>query len=251
MNFDRPLDEIFGSRSKVALLRLMIRTRGERTGRDLARLVSLDAKTCHTALRELGRQGVVEYRKVGPAILYRLNEGHSIVMRLIEPLFQGEGTLLQEYAEELKARLKSPVISMILFGSVARKEQRPTSDVDLVVIVPTNGAVRKAESSTDEVALDLAGRYGSAPQVVIYGQEDFRRKARSGDRFVSEVLRTGRVVQGRPLASELPTEPVRPRGLRRTTTVIDGERPSIAGREWSANSRPAPRTPRLSWRFRA
>jgi DNA-binding IclR family transcriptional regulator len=93
MKFDRPLDEVLGARSKVALLRLLVRTRGEHTGRELARLLHLDAKTCHTSLQALARQGVIEYRKAGTAILYRLNEAHALVEELLVPLFDRESIL--------------------------------------------------------------------------------------------------------------------------------------------------------------
>ncbi len=203
MQFDRPLDNVLGARSKVALLRLLVRTRGEHTGRDLARLVDLDAKTCHTSLQALARQGVIEHRKAGTAILYSLNESHILVEDLLVPLFDRESTFLAAYAKDLRNHLKGSVVSLILFGSVVRGEERSKSDVDLVVIAANPTGALKAEEAADRAAVDLSSRYGNSPQVIVYDRESFRRKAREGDGLVSEVLRTGRVLEGKPLAEIL------------------------------------------------
>jgi predicted nucleotidyltransferase len=203
VRYDRPLGAILGARSKVSLLRLLLRTRVEKTGRELARLVGLDAKTCHTALQELARQGVVEYRRVGKALLYRLNGDHVLVQELLEPLFAKEAGLFERYARDLRRLVRGPVLSVILFGSVARREEEPTSDVDLLFVVPSREAARKVEEATDRAAVELTRRYGNPPQILVYDRDRFRRKADSGDGFVTEVLRTGRVIEGKPFSEIL------------------------------------------------
>lgn len=202
MQFGRPLDELLGTRAKVTLLRALIRTRAELTGRELARQVGLDAKTCHAALQELAEQGVVELQRVGRAIIYRLNDKHALVQILLVPLFEREGALIEAYAKDLVSLLGTPE-SLILFGSVARGEERPTSDVDLLFVTGGATAARKAAEGLDRAAVDLAARYGSVPQVLVYDRKAFQDLARKGDPFISEVLRTGRVIRGKPLSEIL------------------------------------------------
>jgi hypothetical protein len=203
MKFDRPLDEVLGARSKVALLRLLVRTRGEQTGSELARQVSLDVKTCHTALQELAEHGVIGYRRAGAAILYRLNDRHFLVKALLQPLFERESTGVAAYAKDLAARVRAPLVALILFGSVVRKEERAKSDVDLVWVVPSAPAIRPTEDKVDRAASELAVRYGNPPQVIVLDRESFRLKAQKGDSFISEVMRTGRVLKGKPFAEIL------------------------------------------------
>lgn len=203
MIFRRPLDAVLGSRPKVALLRLLARAGGEHTGRFLARQVGFDAKTCHAALEDLVRQGIVERRGAGAAYLYRLNDRHALVAKLLTPLFEGEGKLLEDYAREFRRRLRGPVVSLILFGSVARAQESASSDVDILVIVSNPAAARRVEESADRAAADLASRYGNPLQVLVMDRDGFRRRARAGEPFVSEVLRTGRVLEGKSLAEVL------------------------------------------------
>ncbi|MBI4566040.1 MAG: nucleotidyltransferase domain-containing protein [Planctomycetes bacterium] len=203
MKFVRPLNDIFGQRSKVELLRFLVRTRAEHTGRELSRFLGLDPKTCHAALQDLARQGVVEHRKIGTAIAYKLNERHVLVRRILEPVFETEDGLLEAYANDLRKRAGIPLVSMILFGSVARGEERPASDVDVVLVTPAGGAGRERQEALDRAATELAGTYGNPPQVMLFSRREFSRKAAARDSFVSEVLRTGRVLYGKPFSQLL------------------------------------------------
>jgi predicted nucleotidyltransferase/predicted transcriptional regulator len=203
LQFNLPLDGVLGARSKVSLLRHLLRTRGEFTGRSLARSVGLDAKTCHTALQDLARHGVIEYRRAGRAHLYRLNGDHVLVRDFLEPLFAAEGRVLEGYARDLRRRVAGRVLSVILFGSVATREEGPASDVDLLFVVPSREEVRPLEEAADRAAVELARRYGNPPQILVTDRDQFRRKAASGDGFVTEILRTGRVIEGKPFSELL------------------------------------------------
>jgi predicted nucleotidyltransferase len=203
MRFHCPLDDLFGQRSKVALLRLLVRTRTEQTGRELSRLVGLDGKTCHTALRHLARQGVVHSRRAGTAILYRLNDRHVLVRQVLESVFRTEAGLIEAYAGDLRKRAGIPLLSIILFGSVARGEERPGSDVDLLLVAPDREAGRRHQEALDRAMVALSTSYGNPPQVILLGRRAFSRKARSGDPFVAQVLRTGRVLYGKPFSTLL------------------------------------------------
>lgn len=203
MRFDRPLDDLFGQRSKVALLRFLVRMRVEHNGREISRFLGLDPKTCHAALQDLARQGVIQYRKTGTAILYKLNDRHVLVRQVLEPAFEKEAHFLEAYAKELRERARIPLVSVILFGSVARAQEKPKSDVDLIFVTPKGKAGADRQSALDHVASELATGYGNPPQVLLFDRREFSRKAKAGDSFVSEILRTGRVLYGRPLSELL------------------------------------------------
>lgn len=203
MKFDRPLDRILGQRSKVALLRHLVRTRAEQSGRELGRFLGLDQKTCHAALRDLAEQGLVECRAAGTARLYKLNDRHALVTGILEPAFEKETSLLADYAKELRELVKLPLVSIILFGSVARGEERAQSDVDLVLVTRTAKSIDAAEDALDRATVSLATRYGNPPQILTFAREDFRKRARAGDGLVSEILRTGRVLYGKPFSEIL------------------------------------------------
>lgn len=203
MKFDRPLDDLFGQRSKVVLLRHLVRTRGEHNGRELSRFVDLDQKTCHAALQDLARQGVIEHRRVGTAIVYRLNVRHVLVRSVLVPVFAREDRFLEDYAADLRRRVSLPLVSVILFGSVARREERPGSDVDLLFVTRDGRPPEVYQAALDRAMVDLAAQYGNPPQVIVMDRRQLRRKLKAGDPFLREVLRTGRVLYGKAFAELL------------------------------------------------
>src|SRR5207247_4530687 len=144
MRFHHVLDDVLGRRSSVRLLRFLIRAGGEHSGRDLARLVGLDHKTCHDALRELAEQGIIAARRIGTATAYSLKQDHPLVQEILRPAFENEETLIERFVREAQKISGVPVESIIIFGSVARKEEVPRSDVDILVI--TKDARSKAQA---------------------------------------------------------------------------------------------------------
>lgn len=95
--------------------------------------------------------------------------------------------------EEARQRLAAvaPGAKVILFGSRARGESRPDSDLDLLVIEPGEVPTRRAESArlrrelrSLEVPLD----------VVVISASHADRRGKVPGTVVNEALRTGRVL---------------------------------------------------------
>ncbi len=220
MRFDKPLNEILGTRSKVALLRVLLQTEGEYTGRDLARLVDVDHKACYLALNHLVDEGIVRMRRIGQASAYSLNRDHA-AMEMLKPLFEKERALFARFVQEVGETLypdagaRKAIDAIVLFGSVARGEQRKESDVDLFVLVRTKEAAVGGGLRVAEVMTRMVARYGSVPQVFVESTAEFRASVKRGDPFRGEVVRTGRVVQGKEFEELLRNDPANAKAKRR------------------------------------
>jgi len=205
MKFHHPLDDLLGQKSKVRILRHLARTRAEWNGRQIAADIGMSPWVCHQALKELCAQGVVQMRNVGNTHLYRLAEQHYLVAEVLLPLFQEEREALQRAIEELTAGLDGSISSVILYGSVARGEEEPFSDVDLLVVIPNEGnreAMRDCLVSRGEV---FASQFGNMPSHLILGADEFREKYRRQDPLIGEIVSTGRVIYGQTLSELLGT----------------------------------------------
>jgi len=199
MQFRNVLDEILGQRSKVAILRLLVRTRAELSGREVARLLKLDHKTCHAALRALADQGVVEARRLGTAVAYQVRVDHPVTQDILIPAFEKEQGLVDRYVRDAIALSGVVAESVVLFGSVARGDEEARSDVDILLLICDRKTQARTEDALDAAAGTLAARYGSVPQFIVRDCRTFRAKVLNGDPFFNEVLRTGRVMIGKPL----------------------------------------------------
>lgn len=105
------------------------------TGREIARLMG---RASHSgvliALNRLAEHGVVEREEAGRALLFTLNREH-----LAAPAIDVLAHLRSELLDRLRKEVSSWEISadhVAVFGSFARGEGGPSSDIDLFVIRP-------------------------------------------------------------------------------------------------------------------
>src|SRR5690625_4322559 len=132
MFFNEPFGGIVPG-ARGAVLATLLRTGTPLTGRQIHGLVSHDYSlwTVQEALKVLTKLGVVESETIGRAGVHTINQQHVSVgplRALLDPI-----AALRETA---RAVAGSKVSAVILFGSIARGEATPDSDVDLAVIAP-------------------------------------------------------------------------------------------------------------------
>ena len=91
----------------------------------------------------------------------------------------------------LLAELKGHIHSLVLFGSVARGEARPDSDVDLLLLTEAPLDVRHR---IDEISYDLDLANTVFTQLVFLTTENFEAEARMRSYFSSDIFRDGIVL---------------------------------------------------------
>lgn len=175
-----PLNDILGTRSKVSVLRELVRRDDPVTGREAARLAHLSHRSAQQALQELLDLGVVRRREGGRAHLYRLNHEHYLVQHALESLFRTERRSIEELFDRLQEALSTAsqesgteIVSAVIFGSVARGEDRPDSDLDLLVVHELDGGDdRPLREELPEVLEPIETLFGRtiSPVVVSSGQ---------------------------------------------------------------------------------
>jgi predicted nucleotidyltransferase len=196
MRIRNPFDDIFGRRSKVALIRYLIRSRRETTGRDLARSVGLDHKACLESLADLDRENIVQRRGVGRAWFFRLNLEFPLVREVLIPMFDWERDLPERLARDIRKVLGRNALSIFLFGSTAKGTDERESDVDLLIVGKDKAAIESLKEKAHESFDRLIKNYSRVPQHVYMDAREFTTKYRKKDPFLTEILRSGRLLDG-------------------------------------------------------
>jgi predicted nucleotidyltransferase len=143
---------LFGAYRHRVLTLLFLRPGDRLHVRRIARLTGVPAGSLHRELRQLAEAGLVVAERSGNQLLYSANERSPVFPELASMLDKTAGTppTLHEHAAEYTvepsgrlpeidkralARIcrKYGVKKLSLFGSAARNELRPDSDVDLMV----------------------------------------------------------------------------------------------------------------------
>ena len=133
MDFVRPIEAIVpGAQGRV--LAVLAETTAELNLRTIAQLAGISQAQASRLLPDLVALGVVERREVPPASLFRLVPEH-VASRVLLALARSTDTVLDEMGRLARALPHSPV-SVIVFGSFARREADADSDIDVVVVRP-------------------------------------------------------------------------------------------------------------------
>jgi predicted nucleotidyltransferase len=190
MQLAQPLATLLGA-TQADALRVLARTDSGMTGRQVARVAGAPQHTgIKRALDKLEAAGLVQVERGLQHSAYRVNREH-----LLWPAVE----LGLEAGDELERRIgayvasaQAGVLSVSIFGSVARGTATPTSDLDLLVVfeetVDTDVVVRLG---------DLVRRWtGNECQVFDVTRADLRRFVAEGDPLVGSWREEARTVFG-------------------------------------------------------
>jgi len=152
MLFHRVLDEVLATWSHIAVLRALQDPSQGLTGRELARQAGLSHRTCHKALTRLEKLYILQRQRGGRSHFFALNRSHHLVAKVLLPLLVAERQFGSDFRATLQKRLGKAARSIILFGSVARKQETPASDVDLCFIVQQAKDKTSVQALVHEIA---------------------------------------------------------------------------------------------------
>lgn len=188
-----PLTAIFSGASNVRVLRSLVAERSAQSAPQLARLSGLTPQGVRLVLDNLGQQQLVQVLGSGRAQLYALNEAHPFASALVA-LFQEEQRrfeLLLSAIREALAKRGTGVRAGWLYGSVARAEDTPRSDLDIALLVSSSAVA-------DQVREDLM--HIEDEQQVRISLTALTPKELAAlpdnDRWWSDVVRDARVLKG-------------------------------------------------------
>lgn len=161
---------------------------------ELARVSKVGQKTVNRAMPKYVSYGIVSARTIARANVYSLNSGHYIVEQLGQ-LFQAEGGAKLELERQLRDAFKDEktIVSLLLFGSVAREKEEPTSDIDVFVITTDKERMKKKLQVVEEATMK---KFGNVISEYILTPEEFKRKRNT--QTIKEILAHGELIVGKP-----------------------------------------------------
>ncbi len=145
----------------------------EFSGRRLHRLLGRGSENgVRNAVERLVEQGVVVSRRAGRANLYKLNRAHLAAAH-IEGLASLRAKLVDRARGVIGAWSLAPH-SALVFGSVARAEAGPLSDLDLLVIRPSKVGEDMGEWREQLALLEAEATAwtGNQARIIEYGEDE-------------------------------------------------------------------------------
>ncbi len=176
--------------------------------RELAKLSRVGVGTVSSEFNKLAKEGLVKQKTEGQEKYYKLNLTSPRTRKLCE-LFETdkreklykEKRRLAWVLEDFTKRVSDfapEVQSVILFGSVARGQATPRSDIDILVITPNSGEERFNElmNAVDRLAAEVSGRHPAKLVPIVMMTKDFEKSIKDKKRFAADILKDGVVLFG-------------------------------------------------------
>jgi predicted nucleotidyltransferase len=202
VHLGRPARSLVPTVDAPVLLALHATTR-PLTGRRLATLAGASHTAVNAILGRLTRAGIVLAERQGSAMLYRANRDH-VGWAVVEALAGMRRSALDAMRAEIASWQTAPV-SAVCFGSFARGEGDEHSDVDLLLVRPSDVVELDDTWDRQQQALrDLVQRAtGNDCQILDIDLARLLRHVELGDPLASNWLHDGVLLSGIPLPAAI------------------------------------------------
>jgi len=176
--------------------------------RELAKLSIVGVGTVSSEFSKLTKEGLVEQKIEGQEKYYKLNLTNPRTRKICE-LFETErrekfykanrrlAWVLEDFTKRV-SEFTPEVQSIILFGSSARGQITPRSDIDILVLAPNSEEeqFKKLMDSIDKLANEVSGRHPAKLAPVVMMTKDFEKSIKDKKRIATDALKDGIILSG-------------------------------------------------------
>lgn len=149
------------------------------------RLTGVSVGTLQRELDLLCHLGLIDRSSVGKQVFYRANRNHAVFPELRALVMKTVGAI--QVLRSALAAIADRISLAFIYGSMARREERAESDIDLLIVGKVSledvlGCVGTVESSL-----------GRAINPTVYSPAEFKTRLSSGNHFLNSVVRSEKI----------------------------------------------------------
>ena len=190
MKFKNYLENVFGSKVKIKVLRLLIRYENkEFTSRELAKLSNTSHTSVLRIINDLEKDNIIIKEFYSGAHKIKINK-KGYVYDTIKEILRKEKNTKEELMKDIKNLIPKNVISAVLYGSVAKETEKEESDIDVLII--TNKDIKEIENN-------IKNKYGNNLHIMQITLGKFRREAKRKAGYIKDLLNKYILLKGKDL----------------------------------------------------
>lgn len=199
----RPLDAALGSTAKVRILRALLPLMAPVSGAEAQALAGVRSSGgMWNALNELTDLGILLRDETRRIRFFRVNQEHDLFQPL-KSLFEAEFkrfAKLRDAVREVMERgaVQQFTLSTIIFGSNARGDARPRSDLDLLAVTEEEAQVDPVLGVLIDAIPEMERRFGLRLSPLVLDRARVAERYRDGDPLMLNIEHEGRTVYGTP-----------------------------------------------------
>lgn len=194
MLYHNYMEKLLGSIVKVKIARTLCRIPQKTwTSRELAKFIGISNMSVLRTLKDFMEMNLIGLSRAGNSHIISVKKSSFAFTEILKPLFDLEKSALESLEYDLKGMFPPKyIILYALFGSLVAKEEKPNSDIDLLVVTDHPDQV---ENLLAEKQWEISGKYGNIISPFIMTRKEFKEKQDSP--FLKEAKKSHIILQGR------------------------------------------------------
>ncbi|MFH1441703.1 MAG: nucleotidyltransferase domain-containing protein [Candidatus Omnitrophota bacterium] len=188
MKFNASLTDILNSAVKLKIAGFLITHEASMSEREIASILKVSHMSINRAMRELSEVNLVNFVTIGKAHLWKVNR-KSYAFKVLSEFINGVSRI-KDPLDDLKGMIlanipKNLVKKVILFGSIAKGEEKTDSDIDVFFLVKDIKDKKRIEPTIEKLSNICLETYGNRLSPYILTEQETKRKMRQ--KFLSEI----------------------------------------------------------------
>ena len=179
MRFHKLFLDLFKSEVKLKIIEFLLKHEASMSEREIASVLDVSHMSVNRTMQDLAEMNLVNYILVGNAHLWKVNR-QSFAYKALTHFIKTLKSLpdpLSELKRLIIKHLSKPFIKqLVLFGSVAKGEELPNSDIDLFILIE-NARDRKAlEQCIEKLSMECLDVFGNRLAPYILTRRQYNEK---------------------------------------------------------------------------
>jgi predicted nucleotidyltransferase len=179
MEFHTLQSDIITSKTKLKVINFLINYDHNMSEREISSILDVSHMSVNRIMKELENLNFAHCVRVGNAHLWKVNKksyAYKSFRMFIEAISK-IGNPLEDLKQTILTHLPQDLIErIVLFGSVAKGIEKPTSDIDLFILVATQQHKAKIESHLEKLTILCIDKYGNTLSAYILTKREWAEK---------------------------------------------------------------------------
>lgn len=186
MRFHNIVEELFGTKEKIRVLRVITKHPKEYTSSELAHYSDVSTAGVINIMYGFEKNGIVQSRKLGRSLLWKLNTHHRLYS-IVRTLFSQEDNLvIYDLGNLIRTTIKGKklVRKAVLYGSVVTGSERADSDIDLLLIVSKKD--QQLDGLQNKLREKVLRNYGNMLSILVFTEERWKKASKKLRKGIEE-----------------------------------------------------------------
>ncbi len=183
MRFNIAIKDILSSPVRLKVAKFLLTHEAPMSEREIASILKVSHMSINRTMTELMDLNFVYYKSIGKAHVWTVNQksfAYQLIKKIIDVLDSFPSPLIELRKLILKHLSSSKASRLLLFGSIAKGEEKSDSDIDLLIVVKTEKDKDKLEPLLDQLSSDCLDIFGNRLSSYLMSEKEWREKKTMG-----------------------------------------------------------------------